>query len=76
MATTCAHEPQPTVQELGWLIDAEYREMPGMRLTFAQICRLWSLSADQCGRVLDYLLRAGLLARDEDSRYYRNPDSH
>jgi hypothetical protein len=29
-------------------IRGEYREMPGLRLTFAQACRLWQLDAPTC----------------------------
>jgi len=71
---THAHEPV-TVEELAWLIDAEYHEMPGMRLTFAQICRLWNLPAEECGRVLDYLVKSGALTRDRENRYCRQTNA-
>jgi hypothetical protein len=51
------------------IIDAEFREMPGMRLTPAQAQRLWHLSPDECSRVLDTLVSAGRIARDERGRY-------
>lgn len=75
MSLTYAHEPQ-TIEEFAWLIDAEYREMPGMRLTFAQVCRLWNLSAEECGKVLDYLLKSGVLTRDEENRYCRTENTY
>ena len=59
--------------DLAWRIDAEFREMPGMRLTFAQVKRLWNLSNDQCSRVLDFLTSTGLLTQDEEQRFYRSP---
>ncbi|MGB2716543.1 MAG: hypothetical protein WBC51_20335 [Vicinamibacterales bacterium] len=74
MALAYAHEP-PTLQDLAWLIDAEYREMPGMRLTFAQVRRLWNLSADECARVLDYLVSSGVLTQDDDRRFCRQADA-
>jgi hypothetical protein len=58
------------LDDLAWRIQAEFREMPGMRLTFAQAKRLWSLSTDQCARVLDFLTSMGMLAEDEDRRFY------
>lgn len=67
---TQTHDPC-TVEELAWLIDAEFHEMPGMHLTFAQMCRLWNLSAEQCGKVLDHLVKAGALTRDKENRYCR-----
>lgn len=70
MAPAYVHEP-PTLQDLAWLIDAEYREMPGMRLTFAQVRRLWNLSGDECARVLDYLVSSGVLTQDDDQRFCR-----
>jgi Fic family protein len=75
MPTAYAHEP-PTVEDVAWLIDAEYHEMPGMRLTSAQVRRLWNLSADQCSRVLDYLVKSGVLIRDKDDRFCRAADSY
>lgn len=37
-------------------IRGEYREMPGLRLTFPQACRLWHLDAATCASVLDALV--------------------
>lgn len=60
------------IDDLAWRIEAEFREMPGMRLTFAQVKRLWNLSNDQCSRVVDYLTSTGLLAQDEEQRFHRS----
>ena len=60
------------IDDLAWRIDAEFRDMPGMRLTFAQVKRLWNLSNDQCSRVLDFLTSTGLLAQDEEQRFHRS----
>ena len=35
----------------------EYREMPGLCLTFAQACRLWQVDAPTCQALLDQLLK-------------------
>jgi len=61
----------PPLEALAALISAEFNEMPGMRLTFAQARRLWNLPADECRRVLDALVAAERLVRDEDGRYCR-----
>jgi hypothetical protein len=53
------------------VIRAEFTEMPGMHLTLAQAVRLWSLSIEQCERVLDALVCDGFLVRDEARRYAR-----
>jgi hypothetical protein len=41
----------------------EFREMPGLRLTFAQAMRLWGLNEDDCRRVLEALIRSCDLQR-------------
>ena len=43
-------------------IRAEFREMPGLRLTLPQASRLFSLEPERCGRVLAALVDAGSLA--------------
>jgi hypothetical protein len=62
------------LEDLVWLIDAEYHEMPGMRLTFAQVKRLWDLSAAECVTVLEFMVRSGRLERDFEGRFYRVTD--
>jgi hypothetical protein len=42
-------------------IRAEYREMPGMRLTLPQAARLFNLEATDCARVLEALVSIGAL---------------
>jgi len=49
---------------LGARVSAEFREMPGMRLTLAQASRLFSLDASRCRRVLDSLVARGELSTD------------
>jgi hypothetical protein len=58
------------LDELAWRIEAEFREMPGMRLSFAQMKRLWNLTTEQCVRVVDFLTTMGMLSEDEDQRFY------
>ncbi len=53
------------------VIDAEFEEMPGLRLTLAQARRLWHLSEEECDQALDYLCRLGLLTMDSTGHYLR-----
>jgi hypothetical protein len=50
-------------------VAAEFREMPCMRLTGVQASRLFNLRADICDRVIESLVRRGILRRDGDGRY-------
>ena len=50
-------------------IQAEYREMPGLKLTAAQASRFWHLSADDSRHMLDSLVRARVLWRTSDGHY-------
>ena len=50
-------------------IRGEYREMPGLRLTLAQACRLWQLDATTCEGVLDVLLADRFLRRTVDGAF-------
>jgi hypothetical protein len=43
----------PPLDSLAARIRGEYREMPGLRLTFAQACRLWQVDASTCETLLD-----------------------
>ena len=50
-------------------IRGEYLEMPGLRLTFAQACRLWHLEAATCAAVLEKLVAERFLRRTSDGTY-------
>jgi hypothetical protein len=47
----------------------ESREMPGLRLTFAQACRLWDMDAASCEAVLTRLVRDGILMQTRHGHY-------
>ena len=55
-------------------IRAEYLEMPGMRLTPAQVRRLSGVQISICTLVLDDLVRARFLSRTSDGSYVRDSD--
>ena len=50
-------------------IRGEYREMPGLRLTFAQACRLWDMEATTCKAVLEELTAERFLHQTADGAY-------
>jgi hypothetical protein len=50
-------------------IRGEYREMPGLRLTIAQACRLFQLDMPTCVPLLEQLAAEGTLARQVDGTY-------
>jgi len=45
-------------------VQAEFVEMPGLRLTLAQAVRLFNIEPDQCQRVLGTLILGGHLTTD------------
>jgi hypothetical protein len=54
-------------------IRGEYREMPGLRLTLAQACRLWQLDAPTCEAVLGHLVDDRFLFRTRDGAFVALP---
>ena len=50
-------------------VAAEFREMPDLRLSTAQAGRLFDLRTDVCARLIDRLVREGVLRRDGEGRY-------
>jgi len=50
-------------------VRGEFREMPGMRLTLDQACRLWTLDRDKCAGVLARLVAGKFLEVDDNGRY-------
>ena len=52
------------------IIQGEYREMPGMRLTRAQFQRLWRLSEIECHQAVSTLVQGGFLAEDGRGRLH------
>ena len=55
-------------------IRGEFREMPGLVLTTAQACRLWSLGPSTCQSPLADLVQNGFLCRKADGTYGRASD--
>ena len=51
------------------VVQAEYREMPGLQLTKAQVRRLWGLEDDTCAAVLQQLQAMHFLRRNARDLY-------
>lgn len=51
----------------------EYSEMPGLRLTFTQACRLWQVDAPTCEMLLEQLVRETFLRKTLDGSYIALP---
>lgn len=49
--------------------EAEYLEMPGLKLTARQASRLWQLDAAASVRLLDSMVESGVLLRVKDGAY-------
>jgi hypothetical protein len=60
---------QPRVSEWLTLIEAEYREMPGLQLTEPQMRRLWGLDAATCTVIIATLVSAGILCETPKHGY-------
>lgn len=60
---------QTAARELLRVVEAEYREMPGMHLTRAQAQRLWGLDATTCAVLFDVLVATRFLRRTHRDQY-------
>jgi hypothetical protein len=54
-------------------IRGEYTEMPGLRLTLAQACRLWQMDTANCESVLQTLVNDSFLVRTKDGVFIALP---
>jgi hypothetical protein len=54
-------------------IRGEFREMPGLRLTVAEACRLWQVDVNTCERVLHTLLTDQFLLRTATGAFMACP---
>ena len=63
----------PPLESLVARIRGEYSEMPGLRLTFVQACRLWQVEASTCEMLLEQLVRETFLLKTVDGAYIASP---
>ena len=61
----------PSEQEWIQIIRGEFLEIPGLRLTSAQVQTLWGLHRDACAAVLENLLHQRFLQLTADGHYVR-----
>jgi hypothetical protein len=59
----------PRLGKVAARICTEFHEMPGMRLTEAQVRRAWHLSQWESAQALDYLCESCRLSRDPSGCY-------
>ena len=59
----------PAFDLLATRIRGEYQEMPGLKLTLPQACRLWQLDANTCEAVLRRLVDERFLRCMADGSY-------
>ena len=64
---------RPVPESITARVRGEYREMPGLRLTFPQACRLWQLDATTCESVLQSLVDEGFLLKTPDGGFIAGP---
>jgi len=62
-------ETRAISEELCQRIQGEFLEMPGLRLTSSQACRLWGLDRDVCGQLLARLVDVKFLTRTRDGSF-------
>ena len=62
-------ETRAIPEELVRRIQSEFLEMPGLRLTQPQACRLWGLDRDLCVKLLASLVDAKFLMRTRDGNF-------
>jgi hypothetical protein len=58
-----------TVTQWAMLVQAEYREMPGLKLTKPQMRRLWGLDTVVCDALVDSLVAARVLQSTPSGAY-------
>jgi hypothetical protein len=61
------HVTPMNIEQLAIRVRAEFREMPGLRLTVRQAERLWGLDPDVCAQVVDVLVSRAILKRHGDT---------
>jgi hypothetical protein len=62
-------------RELIGRIRGEFIEMPGLKLSFQQACRLWNLSAGPCREALDALRAEGFLYQTPSGAFIAFPSA-
>jgi hypothetical protein len=69
IASGAAIAPADGLTPLARRVHAEYREMPGLRLTVRQAARLFGLAPESAGAVLEELRHRSVLTCSDDGMY-------
>ena len=64
--------PSTAFDSLVARVRGEYSEMPGLRLTVSQACRLWYVDVSTCEMLFEQLVREGFLYKT-GSAYVAQP---
>ena len=67
-ATLKGGRETPPPESLVARVRGEYFEMPGLRVTLAQACRLWQVDMSRCEMLFEHLVRVGFLCKPLISR--------
>lgn len=67
--TVMAIHMSPVTEALLVRIRGEFREMPGLQLTFAQARLMWQVDTTTCSAVLQALVDEGFLVGRPDGRF-------
>lgn len=67
--------PAMASDELVRRVRGEFYEMPGLRLTIAQACRLWQIDEPICAAILARLVSERVLSRSADGYFTLVPRS-
>ena len=65
----------PPPESLVARVRGEYFEMPGLRLTLGQACRLWQVDVFTCEMLLEYLVREAVLCKTDSGFYIAAVDT-
>ena len=65
--------PPTSFDSLVARVRGEYGEMPGLRLTVLQACRLWRVDVSTCEMLFEQLVRDGFLYKTHTSAYIAHP---
>ena len=63
--------PNPAVQTLVELVQAEYAEMPGLSVTLPQAQRLWAVDRVTCEEAFSRLIARRVLRKTTQGRFVR-----
>jgi hypothetical protein len=65
----------PDPRQITERIQAQFKDLPGLRLTEPQVRRLCNASDEACEVALETMVQRGELARDPGGRYRRRTSS-